>query len=103
MPLLKRYPKEIIPVSSGYSEFSITNPPPASSNARLLEDFMLQADSLPEVPDPLLTNYNSDLVIGEELRAAGQPSSISTHNHITFLHIESLEVCTTLMLYSYDY
>ena len=90
-------------MSSGYSEFSITNPPPASSNARLLEDFMLQADSLPEVSDPLLTNYNSDLVIGEELKAAGQSSSTSTHNHITFLHVESLEVCITLMFYSYDY
>ena len=90
-------------MSNGYSEFSITNPPPASSNARLLEDFMLQADSLPEASDPLLTNYNSDLVIGEELRVAGQPNSISTHNHITFLHIESLEVCVTLTFYSYDY
>ncbi|OCL02371.1 hypothetical protein AOQ84DRAFT_382746 [Glonium stellatum] len=83
--------EELVSISSSYSEFSIINPPPVSSNARLLEDFMLQADSLPEVSDPLLTSYNSDLIIGEELRVLGQPNSISTHNHITFLHIESLE------------
>lgn len=88
-------PSDIVRLSKDSADFVIDNVPSASSNARLLEDFMLQADYLPDIKDPLLRSYSSDLIIEKELEPAARldgSGSISTHNHITFLHIETLAV-----------
>ncbi|KAF1839971.1 uncharacterized protein K460DRAFT_297227 [Cucurbitaria berberidis CBS 394.84] len=44
-------------------DFAISNPPPASDNDRLIQDFISQTESLPERPDPKKQTYTSSLEI----------------------------------------
>ncbi|KAH7399305.1 hypothetical protein BKA66DRAFT_545470 [Pyrenochaeta sp. MPI-SDFR-AT-0127] len=52
-------------------DFVITNPPPASENDRLIEDFILQAESLPEYPDPQQHTFSA----GFEIEAVLPPNN----------------------------
>ncbi|OCK73745.1 hypothetical protein K432DRAFT_430419 [Lepidopterella palustris CBS 459.81] len=84
--------ESIVPSSSDYSEFTISNPPPMSSNVELLKDFLAQAESLPKRPDPLLTSYNSDIAIAKVLEQEAQiwGDELNIRNHISFLLVEGL-------------
>ncbi|KAF2187712.1 hypothetical protein K469DRAFT_685593 [Zopfia rhizophila CBS 207.26] len=54
--------------SKEYSaEFTITNPPSASENQRLIQDMILQAESLPKKPDPRGVTYSTGFEIAEIL------------------------------------
>lgn len=50
---------EIIPNTLGLSSFTISNPPPASDNDRLIQDMILQAEALPRYADPKGYTYGN--------------------------------------------
>ncbi|KAF2204458.1 hypothetical protein GQ43DRAFT_409402 [Delitschia confertaspora ATCC 74209] len=77
--------RHIIPESKQYSQFMISNPPPASVNERLVQDIIVQTESLPLKSDPLQKIYNSNIKILELLGRIQEPS----------LHDEYLSILRT--------
>ncbi|KAJ4372219.1 hypothetical protein N0V83_003993 [Neocucurbitaria cava] len=54
-------------------DFAISHPPPASDNDRLIQDFISQAQSLPEYPDPKKHTYTSSIEIEAVLPSDNKP------------------------------
>ncbi|KAF2869525.1 hypothetical protein BDV95DRAFT_498359 [Massariosphaeria phaeospora] len=65
---------DIIQAPSSYSTaFTISSPPLAPDNDRLIQDFILQAESMPKHPDPKGRTYS----VGIEVEAALSPLRLS--------------------------
>ncbi|CAO2656767.1 Nn.00g055700.m01.CDS01 [Neocucurbitaria sp. VM-36] len=54
-------------------DFAISHPPVASDNDRLIQDFISQAQSLPEYPDPKKHTYTSSIEIEATLPSDNKP------------------------------
>ncbi|KAL1603921.1 hypothetical protein SLS60_005513 [Paraconiothyrium brasiliense] len=68
------------------SKFTITNPPAASDNKHLIEDMILQAESLPKKSDPKGATYQSNQYIDHKLSELRQPQLFN--DYLTILHID---------------
>jgi hypothetical protein len=68
------------------SSFTMANPPSASDNKRLIEDMILQAQSLPPKPDPKGATYHSNQYIDHQLSGLRQPELFN--DYLTVLHID---------------
>ncbi|KAF2468070.1 uncharacterized protein BDR25DRAFT_344386 [Lindgomyces ingoldianus] len=66
--------------------FTIAEPPCSSANDRLIQDMVLQAESLPRRPDPRQDTYNTGLVVDKLL---GQLKPVDTYNdYLTVFHAD---------------
>lgn len=68
------------------SKFTIANPPSAFDNKHLIEDMILQAESLPQKADPKGVTYRSNSYIDHQLSELRQPELFN--DYLTVLHID---------------
>ncbi|KAK7191774.1 hypothetical protein PSPO01_02223 [Paraphaeosphaeria sporulosa] len=68
------------------SSLTIANPPSASDNKHLIEDMILQAQSLPQKLDPTGATYHSNQFIDRQLSELRQPELFN--DYLTVLHID---------------
>lgn len=68
------------------SSLTIANPPSASDNKHLIEDMILQAQSLPQKSDPKGATYRSNQLIDHQLSELRQPELFN--DYLTVLHID---------------
>lgn len=77
---------EIIQTQNWQSSFTIPSPPPAADNDRLIQDMILQAESLPKETDPKGTTYIATTVIDHILSELKQPTIYN--EYLTILHAD---------------
>jgi hypothetical protein len=78
--------KALVSDSKEFSEFIISNPPPALANTQLIEDIILQAESLPAKADPKQHTYNTHIRNYELLNLVQEPNA--PNDYLTILRAD---------------
>ena len=79
--------QDIIKAGSGLSpDLEISNPPASSDNERLIQDLMLQAESLPKKADPQNWAHTTSVEVEAELMQFKQTDSYNLNGYLSVFH-----------------